>query len=293
MTGEVRCVVEIRSELGEGPLWSSEEQLLYWIDCLRPATYRYDPATGENRTLDLPLDSPLGALAFRRGGGYLLALESGIKSVDADGKAPQLLCHPEKGRGENRYNDGKADCAGRFFVGSLNKADRDPTGALYRIEPDGSCREIDGAFVCANGMDWSPDNRVFYFVDSGSRNIYAYDFDAVSGEIDNRRVLVAVPVEEGSPDGLCVDREGFLWVAHWDGWRVSRFDPEGRRERQVRVPVPRPTSLAFGGPELDRLYITSSAADLDGATLQAAPLSGSLFEHEPGVRGMSVPLFAG
>ncbi len=290
MAAEVQCVVEIRSELGEGPLWAEEQQALYWIDCLRPAAYRYDPATGENRTLDLPLDSPIGALAFRRGG-YILALESGIKSVDADGKSPQLLCHPEKGRDENRYNDGKADRAGRFFVGSLNKSDRDPTGALYRIDPDGSCREIDGPFVCANGMDWSPDDRVFYFVDSGSRNIFAYDYDAASGAIENRRVVATISSEEGVPDGLCIDREGFLWVAHWDGWCISRFDPKGRRERQVRVPVPRPTSLCFGGPRLDRLYITSAATDLDQAALEAAPLSGSLFVHEPGVRGLAVNQF--
>jgi len=287
MASNIRCLVEIRSELGEGPVWSQAEQALYWIDCLKPAAYRYDPASGENRQLDLPLDSPLGALAFKRGGGYVLALESGIRTLDADGKSGRLLCHPEKGREENRYNDGKPDRAGRFFLGSLNKADRDPTGALYRIDPDGSCREIDGSFVCPNGMDWSPDNRIFYFVDSGSRNIFAYDYDAATGEIDNRRVLASVPAEEGAPDGLCVDREGFLWVAHWDGWRVSRFDPTGRRERELRVPVPRPTSLCFGGPKLDRLYITSAAGDLDGAALAAAPLSGSLFVHEPGVAGFA------
>ena len=286
MASNTRCLVENRSELGEGPIWSEVEQALYWIDCLKPAAYRYDPVTGENRTLDLPLDSALGALALRKGGGYVLALESGIRSVDAGGKPGRLLCHPEKGRNENRYNDGKPDRTGRFFLGSLNKADRDPTGALYRIDPDGSCREIDSGFVCANGMDWSPDNRVFYLADSGSRRIFAYDYDAATGDIDNRRVLATVPPEEGAPDGLCVDRDGFLWVAHWDGWRISRFDPKGRRERELRVPVPRPTSLCFGGRELDRLYITSAATEMDGAALAAAPLSGSLFTHEPGVAGL-------
>jgi sugar lactone lactonase YvrE len=291
MTAEIQCAVEIRAELGEGPVWSEAEQALYWIDCMKPAAYRYDPATGENRALDLPLDSALGALAFRRGGGYVLALESGVKSVDAGGKSVQLLCHPEKGREENRYNDGKPDRAGRFFLGSLNKADRDPTGALYRIDPDGACTEIDSGFVCSNGMDWSPDNRIFYFVDSGSRNIFAYDYDAATGEIDNRRVLASVAAEEGVPDGLCIDREGFAWVAHWDGWCISRFDPDGRRERKVRVPVPRPTSLCFGGRNLDRLYVTSAAMDLDKPALAAAPLSGSLFAYEPGVRGLPFSAF--
>lgn len=291
MAAEVECVVEIRSDLGETPLWSEEEQVLYWLDCVKPAVYRYDPSSGENRALDLPLDSTLGALAFRRGGGYILALESGIKLLDAGAKTARLLCHPEKGRDENRYNDGKPDRAGRFFVGSLNKADRDPTGALYRIDPDGSCREIDGPFVCANGMDWSPDNRIFYFVDSGSRTVFAYDYDAATGEIENRRVLATIAPGEGVPDGLCIDREGFLWVAQWDGWRISRFDPNGRRERQVRIPVPRPTSLCFGGPGLDLLYVTSAAMDLDRVALEAAPLSGSLFALEPGVRGFAVNPF--
>jgi sugar lactone lactonase YvrE len=293
MADEVRCVVEIRSELGEGPVWSEAEQALYWLDCMKPAVYRYDPASGENRSLDLPLDSTIGTIAFRRRGGYIMALESGIKILEGDGKTVRLVCHPEKGRDENRYNDGKPDRSGRFFVGSLNKADRDPTGALYRINVDGSCHELDGPFVCANGMDWSLDDRIFYFVDTGSRNIFAYDYDPATGEIEHRRVLATIPAEEGSPDGLCIDSEGFLWVAHWNGWRISRFDPAGRRERQVRMPVPHPTSLCFGGPNLDRLYVTSAATDLDRATLEAAPLSGSLFVLEPGVRGLLPSWFEG
>jgi len=220
-------------------------------------------------------------------------LESGIKVVEDDGKTVRLVCHPEKGRDENRYNDGKPDRSGRLFLGSLNKADRDPTGALYRINVDGSCRELDGPFVCANGMDWSLDNRIFYFVDSGSRNIFAYDYDPATGDLENRRVLATVAAEEGTPDGMCIDTEGFLWVAHWNGWRVSRFDPQGRRERQIRMPVPQPTSLCFGGPNLDRLYITSAAMDLDRPTLEAAPLSGSLFMLEPGVKGLPPSWFEG
>jgi sugar lactone lactonase YvrE len=291
MSSEIQCLVQIRSELGEGPVWSETEQALYWIDCLKPAAYRYDPGTGENRALDLPLDSPIGALALRRNGGYVLALESGIRTVDAAGGNAQPLCHPEKGRNENRYNDGKPDRAGRFFIGSLNKADRDPTGALYRIELDGACSEIDEGFVCSNGMDWSPDDRLYYFVESGSRNLFVYDYDAASGEIENRRVLASIAAEEGVPDGLCVDRDGFVWVAHWDGWCISRFDPEGKRERKLKMPVPRPTSLCFGGPRLDRLYITSAATDLDKPALAAAPLSGSLFAYDPGVGGLPFSAF--
>jgi sugar lactone lactonase YvrE len=293
MADEVRCIVDIRSGLGEGPVWSELEQALYWLDCVKPAVYRYDPGTGENRQLDLPLDSTIGTIAFRRRGGYIMALESGIKVVEDDGKTVRLVCHPEKGRDENRYNDGKPDRSGRLFLGSLNKADRDPTGALYRINVDGSCRELDGPFVCANGMDWSLDNRIFYFVDSGSRNIFAYDYDPATGDLENRRVLATVAAEEGTPDGMCIDTEGFLWVAHWNGWRVSRFDPQGRRERQIRMPVPQPTSLCFGGPNLDRLYITSAAMDLDRPTLEAAPLSGSLFMLEPGVKGLPPSWFEG
>jgi len=293
MADEVRFIVDIRSGLGEGPVWSELEQALYWLDCVKPAVYRYDPGTGENRQLDLPLDSTIGTIAFRRRGGYIMALESGIKVVEDDGKTVRLVCHPEKGRDENRYNDGKPDRSGRLFLGSLNKADRDPTGALYRINVDGSCRELDGPFVCANGMDWSLDNRIFYFVDSGSRNIFAYDYDPATGDLENRRVLATVAAEEGTPDGMCIDTEGFLWVAHWNGWRVSRFDPQGRRERQIRMPVPQPTSLCFGGPDLDRLYITSAAMDLDRPTLEAAPLSGSLFMLEPGVKGLPPSWFEG
>lgn len=194
---------------------------------------------------------------------------------------------------EDNLNDGRCDRAGRFWFGSKARDWVKPIGALFRFDPDGSLHKLDEGIQLANGIGWSPDNRTMYFIDSQPRVIYAYDFDPAAGTVRNRRVLVRIAEEHGLPDGMTVDAEGFLWVAQWSGGRVVRYDPDGKIERVIPMPVQRPTSVAFGGRDLTTLFITSGTMRMSEAELAAEPLAGNLFALETDVQGLPEPRFAG
>jgi sugar lactone lactonase YvrE len=163
-----------------------------------------------------------------------------------------------------------------------------PSGSLYCFDAPNTARAVDGGFQVSNGIGWSPDDTTMYFADSGLGTVFAYDFNLYAGTVSNRRSFVQFDASEGRPDGLAVDAEGFVWVALWDGWRVARFAPDGRLNRELDMPVPRPSSCCFGGPDLTTLYITSASIRLPAAVLAEAPLSGGLFAIDVGVAGQPV-----
>jgi sugar lactone lactonase YvrE/DNA-binding IclR family transcriptional regulator len=289
---EVQCVAKSRALLGEGPMWSPRDSALYWVDILTPSIHRLDAATGADT--EFKLGAMVSVAIPKATGGLLAATPSGLMAFDIDSRRLTLLCHPEADRPGNRYNDGKCDRLGRLWVGTLDMATAANRGNLFRVEADGAWKKMDSGFTVANGLGWSPDNRTMYFADSHRRTVYRYDFDLRSGDIANRRPLITLDSSDGRPDGLTVDEDGCLWVAIWDAWRVSRYAPDGRELMRIKLPVPRPTSCCFGGPNLDTLYITSASVRLTGAALDAAPLSGSLFAVQvPGVRGLPESMFAG
>lgn len=281
-----------RALLGEGPTWSTRDQLLYWVDILSPAVHAYNPADGSTR------QTPLGAMASmvvpRIGGDLLVATPGGLMTLQPEQGLLAPLVHPNAVRTGQRYNDGKCDRLGRLWIGSMDLGVAPNRGALYRVEPDLRWERVDDGFTVPNGLGFSPDNRQLYFTDTDRRTIYVYDFDLASGQLSRRRALITFDANDGKPDGLCVDADGCLWVAVWDAWRLSRFDPQGRELMRIRLPVPRPTSCCFGGPNLRTLYVTSASVRLSGEELAAAPLSGALLALEvPGVRGLPETPFAG
>ncbi len=289
---EVQCLSDSRSLLGEGPCWSPRDGALYWVDILTPSIHRYDTTTGHDT------ETKLGAMVSlaipKATGGLLVATPGGLMTFDDATKRLTPLCHPESDRPSNRYNDGKCDRMGRLWVGSLDMGTAANRGNLFRVEADGTWKKMDTGFTVANGLGWSPDNKRMYFTDSIRHTIYVYDFDLLSGSISNRRNFVTLSAGDGTPDGLTVDQEGCLWVAVWDAWRISRYSPSGEELLRIRMPVPRPTSCCFGGPDLDTLYVTSASVRLNEDALRAAPLSGSLFAIRiPGVRGLPETTFAG
>jgi sugar lactone lactonase YvrE len=288
----VRVAVAADAQLGESPLWSQAENALYWVDIKNPRLFRHDMATGATRVTTMPEE--IGAIALREGGGLIAAMRSGFVLIDERGAASPAFARPEADLPHNRFNDGKCDRAGRFWAASMNDRESGPTGHLWRLDGMRDRTHMESGFVIGNGLGWSPDNGVFYFTDSTARRIYAYDFDIGSGAIANRRVFATVPEDAGVPDGLCVDAEGHIWSAHWDGWRVTRYAPDGRIVEVLRMPVPRPTSCAFGGAALDTLYVTTARIWLDGATLAKAPLSGSILAVATDSRGLpETPFRAG
>jgi sugar lactone lactonase YvrE len=209
--------------------------------------------------------------------------------------------NPESGRFETaadlpsglRCNDGKCDRAGRFWVGTMHDAERQPLGALYRLDGDKRLHVMAGRITVPNSLAWSPDNRVMYHADSPERTIYAYDFDPATGALGPRRVFARTEPPHGYPDGSTVDAEGFLWNAEYAGSRLVRYAPDGRIDRTVAMPVSCPTSCAFGGPRLDLLYVTSSRQRMTTEQIEKEPMAGGLFALEVGVKGLPEPRFAG
>ena len=277
--------------LGESPLWSPAEAALYWVDIDNPTIHRLDPATGARERW--PIETEIGSIGLAGPGRMVAGLRTGAHYVDlATGKI-EAICDPEgEGRfNRNRMNDGKIDRAGRFWVGTMNDPGHEPLGTLYRIDRDGGAAPVLGGIRVPNALCWSPDSRVMYFTDSYSHQIWAFDFDLETGAMENKRVFAAIAEDAGVPDGATVDADGFVWCAHMFGSRVSRYAPDGSLDRAIALPVPQVTSCAFGGADLETLYITTASLRMDRAALAEQPLAGALFAVDPGVRGLPEPVF--
>jgi sugar lactone lactonase YvrE len=288
MSETVELVLDAKAELGEGAIWHGSKRLLYWVDIDPGLVHVYDPATGHDRAVSV--GQPVGTVVPRASGGVAVALRDGFAALDLDGGKLTMIADPEKELKGNRFNDGKCDPAGRFWAGTLGK----DGGSLYRLDRDLTVSRIFGGVRTSNGIVWSLDRRTMYFIDTPTREVAAFDYDDATGAVSNRRVAVKVPKENGHPDGSTLDAEGNLWVAHWDGWNVTCYDPRtGRQLRQIRLPVARVTSCAFAEPGMDVLYITCARTGIPEAELKKQPLAGGLFKVKPGVRGIPAPEFLG
>ncbi|GGJ06933.1 hypothetical protein GCM10010885_15110 [Alicyclobacillus cellulosilyticus] len=291
MAHTLELILDARATLGEGPSWHVGEGVLYWVDIEGRAIHVYHPGTGRDRTI--PVGQMVGAVVPRAQGGLVVVLQDGFYALNPVTGALSLLAAVEADDPRTRFNDGKCDARGRFWAGTMAIADSpEPLGSLYCLEPDLSVRKVLSGIFCSNGIGWSPDNRVMYYIDSPTRKVMAYDYHLDTGTIANPRVVAEI--DQGVPDGMTVDEEGMIWVAQWDGGVVSRWNPyTGERLLTVEVPAPRTTSCVFGGPNLDELYITSARTGLDAATLAAYTHSGGLFRASVGVRGLPTCAFAG
>lgn len=279
---EVRCVYHDKAQLGEGVFWSVREQKVFWIDIEGHRVCRFDPDTGEN--VSISVGQQVGTMVENAAGGFLVALKDGVYALDFDSGALEKWCDPMEGDSQNRLNDGKAGPDGRLYVGAMGPENEQ---YLYRIENDGTTfAKIESGITCSNGLVWSEDRETFYYIDSPQRVVWAYDFDEASGAISNRRVVVDVTGAECVPDGMTIDAEGMLWVAFWEGWAVRRYDPNnGRLLQEIKLPVARVTTCAFGGRDLDTLYITTASVHFQDADWEREPLAGGLFAVKPGVKG--------
>ena len=288
--GNVQCAIPAEDFLGEGPFWSASDKRLHWVDILAPGIASGDPQTGERAFQPMP--ELVGVAIPKASGGFICATETGIKARSPIGEI-STLAEPEQDRPDNRFNDGKCDAKGRLWVGSLAINTEPDRGRLWRFDPDGTATMIEDKVHIANGLGWSPDNRTFYFTDSGARQIWAYDFDLDAGTVSNRRIFVQFERGEGVPDGMTVDTEGGVWVAMWDGWCVRRYRADGTLDRAVSLPVPRPTSCTFGGDDMKTLFVTSARIRLSAKHLSEAPLSGSVLSIRTEVEGQPDRIFQG
>lgn len=258
MNTQPELIADLTLACGESPLWHPAEQRLYWVDSGSDHIYSWQQDTGEQSSVATGV--PIAALALHEDGGLVLAGSQGLFHWHENQPIHSLSIQTE-GKSVTGINDLIVDKQGRLFGGQEVYQENQPydPGYLYRINTDGTAQIIDEGFHIANGMGFSPDNTTFYVIDSIPRLVYAYDYQSSTGHIANRRVLIRLPKDAGLPDGMTVDQQGYLWVARWFGGGLSRFDPDGRLEREITLPVAQPTSVNFGGAGWDELYITTAA----------------------------------
>ena len=288
---DVERIGDVVCELGEGPVWDQAEGALYFVDSLAPAIFRFDPASGgiERRK---PPGRSIGSLALRERGGMVIAMDDGFHAYDFASGACQAIAEPEAGLPNTRFNDGKVDRQGRFIAGSLENGFAARPCGLYRLDTDLSIERIEDGISCTNGPCWSPDGATFYFTDGTATEIYAYDYDQAAGRLSGKRRFASTE-GIGSPDGATVDAEGHVWSAMYGANCIARFTPGGALERTVEVPASAVTSMTFGGPGLDVLYVTTAAGKIGGVT-DSSPQAGALFAvHGLGIGGIAEPRFKG
>jgi sugar lactone lactonase YvrE len=288
---QVECVLPAAALLGESPVWCPVDNVLYWVDIKRPAVHRFHPGTAACHTW--PMQEEVTAIGLREGGGAIVSLRSSVATIDFHTGEVCELPGPIVHQSDMRFNDGRCDRRGRFWVGTLHEARHPETASLYRFDTDGRHTEMVAGVTVSNGIAWSPDSRIMYFADSWTRTIFSFDFDLDSGTLHNQRIFVQLPEGAGAPDGATVDAEGFLWSATYDGGCVTRYAPDGSTDRVIKMPVQRPTSCAFGGEDFSILYVTSASLGLTEQQHIEAPLAGGLFAIDTGVMGLPEPRFAG
>jgi len=284
----MECIADVHATLGEGPAWVAREQALYWVDIPERRLFRWSEGEG-TRTIHLPRH--VCSLQPRAAGGFIGGGYDGFLAIDAD-LAIDIIGSPEPELPRNRFNDGKLDRHGRFWAGTMDRMEQDASGSLYRLDADLSWRRIDSGYKVTNGPAFSLDGRTMYHTDSARQTVYAFDL-AEDGSASGRRVFLQFGAGDGYPDGMTVDAEDCLWIAFWDGWCVRRFSPDGERLAELPVPAQRPTSCVFGGPDLDRLFITTARRDLTPEERESQHHAGGLFMTVPDVRGVEERSFTG
>lgn len=282
-------VVACQNIVGEGPVWNAKEQAIYWVDIDGKKIQRYYTETGNYEVFDMPIKICL--MAFRSKGGMILGTEDGFYFWDPSTKKLDFIFHPEKGKIEARFNDGKVDRKGRLWAGTMTH--QGASSSLYRMDANLSVRQMESGITISNGVGWSPNNKIMYFVDSIRYVIYAYDFDFEKGSLSNRRAFVQLTESFGIPDGLTVDSEGFVWVAIYGGWKVMRYNPSGKVAAEITFPVSKPSSCIFGGKNYDELYVTTISEGLTAEDKLKQPMAGDLFIIKTDVKGLPEPDFAG
>lgn len=278
------------AQLGEGPAWFPAEQRLRWVDILDGRLHEARLDGSDHRAREFP--HTVSAVVPRVGGGLVVAGDADVLLLDGSGRV-ESTTQVEPDRPSNRLGDIGVDPAGRLWLGTLDREMLVGRGALYRLDPDGTLTQVLSPTSVSNGIGWSPDGTRMYYVDSATWRIDVLDYDVATGRVRDRRPWVRIDHADGSPDGLAVDADGGVWVALWGGGQVRRYDPDGRLDVVVPLPVRQVTSCCFGGPDLDQLFITTARVEMDERRLLLEPLAGSVFVASPGRRGLPPTPFGG
>ncbi|NOU75071.1 SMP-30/gluconolactonase/LRE family protein [Paenibacillus sp. LMG 31458] len=285
MTHNLKIVHSQIAELAEGPCWDVDGKLLYWVDIPAGKIHILNLETRVEKMI--AIGQQVGAIALRKSGGAILAAQHGFYFLDLDTEKLVHLADPEAHLPDNRFNDGKCDARGRFWAGTMSMNGKKEEGSLYCMDPNMTVRKMLGNVSVSNGISWSPNNRIMYYIDSMTKQVNAFDYELETGEISNPRVVVQIPEGQGIPDGMTTDTEGMLWIALWGGYKVSRWNPmNGSLLDEIKVPAAQVTSCVFGGETLDQLFITSAWQGLNQQQKLEQPYAGAIFSVQLKVKGM-------
>lgn len=288
---DIHTVGSSISQLGEGPVWDDLRQSILWLDILDGIIHEFHPATSVYR--DIRVGEMIGSISLTPQGDLIAALQHGFCSVDRLTGTVTRIFDPESHLPGNRFNDGKCDPSGRFWAGTMSMSEDRTDGSLYCLDHDLRTTVQLSQVTVSNGLAWSRDGRCMYHIDSPTREVKRYDHDPVTGSISGGRTIITFTEQDGYPDGMTIDDEGMLWIAHWDGWQLSRWDPaSGERIGRISLPVSRVTSCTFGGEDFEDLYVTSARVGLTEKQLKEQPLAGALFViRGSGSKGMTADRF--
>lgn len=286
----VTLAYEVKALLGEGAIWNYKTDELYWIDIEGKQLHIYHPKTNQNRSF--PTASHIGTVVPKNNDEVLIALVDGIHTMNVNSGQTEVFAHMTDLLPNARLNDGKCDPSGRLWVGSMDWQQAQGQAKLFSIQSDGSVlTKMDGVTI-SNGIVWTKDKKTMYYIDTPTSQIKAYDYDNATGAITNERVAVDIPVDLGYPDGMTIDEDDMVWVGMWNGNAVIRCNPKtGVVLQKIEVPAHNITSCAFGGPNLETLYITTATVDMTDEELTKYPLAGSIFKVNPGVKGVRSHFF--
>ncbi|ENH97856.1 hypothetical protein J416_03301 [Gracilibacillus halophilus YIM-C55.5] len=285
-------VLDVKATLGEGPCWDNVKHLLYWVDILEKKIYIFNPVTNENRLIQL--EQYVGVIVPRSSDEAVLALENGFYFLKYDTEKVSPIDEPESHLTNNRFNDGTCDAYGRFWAGTMDKSYAKEQGALYCLDTNFKVKKKLNKVGISNGITWSPDNKFMYYIDTLTKKVCRFNYNIVTGDIENPIDIISFSVGQGMPDGMTIDEEGMLWIAHWGGSKVSRWNPEtGKQITTIEVPALNVTSCIFGGKDLSELYITTARTGLSEEQLNNYPFSGGLFRIKTDVKGSPCYSFKG
>jgi len=295
MKNNLEIVSDIKANLGEGPVWDHRENILYWIDIIGKKIFIYD--SNKKNTSSINLNQPIGALALCKTDKLLLALQNGFYFFNKEKNILEQIDDPEQDIPDNRFNDGKCDALGRFLAGTTSSGEVEPVGSLYCLDESLKSKKLFNEVIISNGLAWSLDNKKMYYIDSPRREVYSFDYSLNTGEIKNRKVLIKVPENLGYPDGMTIDTDGYLWIAHWGAYSICRWDPrKGEIVDKIKIPVKRVSSCTFGGKNLNELYITTARMGFSeiGKPLDESSVTqydGLLFKMTTDTKGIETFLF--
>jgi sugar lactone lactonase YvrE len=279
----VRNIFSHQAILGECPLWDPYHEVLYWIDIIKPSIHRLNVTTKKHQEISVP--KQIGCIGLYDDDNLICALSNELVKLNPLSNELEAISSPLGDREDIMFNDGHYDSKGRFWVGTKDIQEKYPKAPLFCLQGR-ECREVVDGFTIINGVTWSPDNSRFYLCDSPRRLIYQYDFDPLRGTISNQTIFAKIAEGNGYPDGLAVDSEGFVWNAHYNGWQVTRYTPDGEIDNIIPMPVQCPTDCCFGGQDMTTLFITSARHNLTEEELKKGPLAGELFAVETDIQGL-------